>query len=433
MTSPTEKFQWKTAISWSLYDAGNSAFATTIMAAFFPALYGTFWNGDAEKAATSRELLIAGMVASVIVAVMAPIMGSIADRSGMKKPFLAVFATLGVFVAVALPFVPAEGHYIALGLYGIGMLAFLSGNVFYDALLVDSVPKESYDYTSGLGFSLGYLSGGILLLINLLMVSKPEMFGLESKLQASLASMFCVSIWWAVLSVPIFLFVKERKKEDIVPLITAAKQGIQEIVQTVKHVFNYKLVIGFLIAYVFYIDGVSTLMKIAVKYGTDLGFGSSTLLVALLVVQFVGFPMALFFGYLGKHIGAKNGILICIVVYAIATLGTLLINAEWHLYAFACAIGCVQGGVQSLSRSLFASIIPQDKAGEFFGFYNMLGKFSAILGPTLITASTLLMGFIGLESGLIDRLTILPLLLLFGVGGTLLFRLKFPKVTDTGL
>jgi UMF1 family MFS transporter len=275
------------------------------------------------------------------------------------------------------------------------------------------------DSISALGFSLGYLGGGILFAVNGCMVFWPETFGLESQAQAVRIAFLSVAVWWAVFSIPLFLGVREPRVQARVGGLDAVRAGVRQLAATFREIRRLRMVFLFLLAYWFYIDGVDTIIRMGADYGLSLGFPFSSLLIALLIMQFIGFPAALVFGRIGERLGAKTGVLIGIGVYFGVTVWAFFMDTVAEFYGLAVAIGLVQGGVQALSRSLYARLIPQDKAAEFFGFYNMLGKSAAVLGPVL-------MGWVGLLTGS-TRYGILSLILLFAVGGYLLHRVDEEK------
>lgn len=428
MTSPLKN---KSVLSWAAYDWANSAFATTVMAALIPNMYGSFWASDLSKASTTRQLLLTGTVASLLVAIIGPVFGAFADKGGRKKLLLGIFAGMGILSCFLFATFDSTMGRAALATYFLGLLAFSSANVFYDSLIVDVSPRDKFDFVSAFGYGMGYLGGGVLFAINLLMISSPSTFGFETKGDAIPWVFMSVGVWWLLFSLPLFLVVKERKPSKPVGFTEAAKSGWIQLLQTIKEIRKYPIIVGFLLSYIFYIDGVNSIMRIAIKFGTDMNLDQATLMKALLLVQIIGFPMAIIFGKLGEKFGARHGILLAIGIYILANIGTYFVNQVWHLYAFAAAIGCAQGGIQSLSRSYYAAIIPEDKAGEFFGFYNLLGKFSAVLGPVLISATTLILGWLSVAPDKIDRITMLPLLLLFIIGAILLIRLPKAKEVRT--
>lgn len=416
---PTEEAKLnKTALSWALYDWGNSAFATTVLSAFFPVLFKLYWNQGVDATEVTFRLGIANSLAAAVVVVAALCLGVISDVVGMKKRFLFSFAALGILAIAFLPWV-APGHWmLAAGLFILGRIGFAGGNIFYDSLLMSVASPSERDRVSALGYSLGYLGGGVLFAINILMTQKPELFGFSDGTQAARMSLLTVSLWWAFFSIPTLLWVREPTITKKVKFTAGIKIGFQRLATTFREIKTLKPIWMFLLAYFFYIDGVHTIIQMATDYGLSLGFPESSLMMALLIVQFVGFPAALLFGKLGEKIGAKKAILIGIAAYSGISIWGYFITTVTEFYVLAVGVALVIGGVQSLSRSLYSRMIPQDRAGEFFGFYNMFGKFAAVVGPLLMAVVAR-----WTES---PRLSILSVIILFVIGGGLLLRVKEP-------
>jgi len=404
----------KKVVSWAMYDWANSAFATTVMAGFFPLYFKQYWNAGVSATESTLRLGLANGLASLIVAIMAPLVGAVADKSGSRVRLLALFTVLGAAMTSAL-YLVAKGNWLeAAILYALASVGFWSGNQFYDSLITDVAEERDYDLVSGYGYALGYLGGGVLFLINVLMVTQPAKFGIADAGAAVRLSFISVGIWWLLFTVPTLLFVKESHANAPLPYGRAIKEGWREILGTLTHLKNDRTLLWFLLAYWCYIDGVNTIMKMAVDYGLSLGLKQTSLIQALLLVQFVGFPAALAFGWLGKKIGARAGIFIAIAVYGATACYAYFINSEKEFYILAIVIGLVQGGLQSLSRSMYGRLIPPAKAGEFFGFYNLMGKASSILGPIL----TGVVAYFTND----PRLGILSITVLFVLGAVLLAR-----------
>jgi UMF1 family MFS transporter len=415
-TSSQDEYDKKKVFSWALYDWANSAFATTVMAGFFPTFFKKFWNTGNIATQSTYRLGTANSIASLFIVLTAPILGSIADKGSAKKRFLLFFALMGIVMTGGLYFI-AEGNWaMAALLYIGGTIGFSGGNVFYDSLIVSVCGPKKVDFVSALGFALGYLGGGLLFGLNLFMINRPEVFGLGGRTEAVRFSFITVALWWAIFTIPIMLFVKEPKVGHTPLGWRVVTSGFRQFVHTFSEVRKLKVVFTFLLGYWLYIDGVDTIVKMAVDYGLSIGFDEKGLLLALLITQFVGFPSALAFGKLGEKLGAKTWILIGIGVYTVITIWAYFMSRETEFYMLAAAIGLVQGGVQSLSRSLYARIIPQNKSAEFFGFYNMLGKFATVIGPFM-------MGWVGNTFGN-SRLGILSIIVLFAAGGVLLQRVN---------
>lgn len=406
----------RSVVSWALYDWANSAFATTVIAGFFPVFLTEFWSEEAEPTTVTFWLGAANSTAGLLVAVCSPILGAIADRGGIRKKLLALFTGLGVVLTGGLSLV-AQGQWeLAALLYVLATFGFSGSLTFYDALLAEVTTRRKADVVSGIGMAAGYLGGGLLFAVNVLMVRNPDWFGLADADTAVQVSFLSVAIWWALFSIPLFLFVPERRPPEAVPLGQAIRGGLVQLGRTLREIRRLRTVFLFLLGYWLYIDGVDTIVRMAVNYGISLEFPSSSVIVALLVTQFVGFPAALLFGKLGEKIGAKQGIFLGLSVYLVVTVWGSLMQDVWEFYALAILIGLVMGGVQALSRSLFLRIIPRSRAAQFFGFYNLIGKFSVMVGP-------LLMGAVGRVTGS-PRLSILSVLVLFVAGGLLLTRVN---------
>ncbi len=404
----------KKALAWALYDFGNSAFATTVMAAFFPAFFKAYWAKGADATESTFYLGVANSAGSILVALLAPALGAIADSGGVRRRFLVFFAFLGAAMSAALFLVEAGAWPLAALLYVAAVVGFSGGNVFYDALLVGVAEPRKLDLVSALGYAAGYLGGGLLFLVQVLAYQFPERFGLPDGATAIRLSFLSVGVWWLVFTVPLLLFVDEPEASSTGRGWAVVTAGFRQLKETFRHARRLKHTFLFLLAYWLYIDGVDTVVRMAVDYGLALGLPESTPIVALLVVQFVGFPAALAFGPLAERIGAKRGIYLALSVYAVVCVLGYFMDSAAEFYLLAVLIALVQGGVQSLSRSLYARLVPEGKSAEFFGLYNMLGKFAAVLGP-------LLMGGVAVLTGS-SRLGILSLLVLFLAGAALLAR-----------
>jgi len=409
----------KPVVAWALYDWANSAFATTIMAGFFP----VFYSAISEEISTEDSQFwfnVTLAAASLLIATTAPILGAVADRGGARKKFLTFFASIGILMTAGLAWVHAGQWWMGLLLYGLGTVGFSGANVFYDSMLVDVAEEEELDLVSALGYSAGYIGGGLLFLVNVLMVQKPEWFGLGSAGAAVKASFLSVAVWWGAFTVPLLLLVPETPTGDRAPRLEAVRAGIRQLIDTLKEIRSFKVLVLFLAAYWIYIDGVNTVIKTAVFFGGRvLGLEQTTLITALLLTQFIAFPAALGFGWLGQRIGPRPAILIGLGVYLAALVYAWRFLADaGDFYVLAAAIGLVQGGVQSLSRSLYARLVPASKTAGFFGFFNMVGKFATIFGPVLIAFTPMLI------PGATERDGILSLTLLFLIGGFLLSRVS---------
>jgi len=411
-------FARRPQLAWALYDWANSAFSTTVLAGFFPAFFRQFWSLGADPTEATLRLGLANGAAGFVMAVLAPLLGAIADRGGYRKRFLLAWSLLGIGATFALYFV-AQGQWaLAVVLFTLATLGFNGGIVFYDALLVDVAKPAEYDRVSSYGYALGYLGGGLLFAVNVLMVAKPAWFGLANAAAAVRWSFISVAVWWLVFLLPLAFYVTEQPGLPGAGGKGSLRASLAELRQTLRHVLGYRNMLIFLVAYWLYIDGVNTIVKMAVDYGMALGFDTQLLLTALLLTQFVAFPAALLFGRIGERLGARTGVLIGIAVYAGVTAWAYYLHTVVQFFAMAVVIGLVQGGVQSLSRSFFGRLVPEGKSAEFFGFFNMVGKFGTVLGPLLV-------GFVAYLTGS-SRVSILSLVLLFVAGGLLLLWVKDP-------
>ncbi|OIO62743.1 MAG: MFS transporter [Candidatus Marinimicrobia bacterium CG1_02_48_14] len=375
---------------WAMYDWANSAFATTVMAGFFPVFFKQYWSSGADVNTSTALLGFGNAIASLVVAIMAPILGAIADKASAKKKFLIFFAYLGVLMTAAL-YMVAEGNWMwAIFIYAMGIIGFSGANVFYDSLLPSVVSEEKIDYVSGLGFAMGYLGGGLLFLVNVLMTQMPEAFGLANAGEAVRWSFLTVALWWGGFTLFTIFWVEETKYPKVTTKTgNFITEGFGQLKATFGKIRHMKTIFLFLSAYWLYIDGVDTIIRMAVDYGMSIGFDSSDLIKALLITQFVGFPAAWIFGKLGETWSVRKSIFIAIGVYIGVTIWGVQMTQKIEFYILAIVIGLVQGGIQALSRSYYSRLIPKSQAGEFYGFYNMLGKFAAIIGPAL-------MGLVGL-------------------------------------
>jgi len=423
----------KAVWGWAMYDWANSAYVTTVMAGFFPVFFEGYWSLGADVTVTTARLGFANSIASLIVALMAPVLGAVADKGSAKKKFMLLFAYLGVLMSLGL-FMVQKGQWgLAIFVYAMGIIGFSGANVFYDSLLPSVADEEKIDYVSSLGFSMGYLGGGLLFLVNVLMTQMPEKFGLPDAATAVRVSFLTVAAWWGVFTIFTIAWVKETKAvRSAAGGESVFIAGFQQLMGTFRKLRHMKVVLLFLLAYWFYIDGVDTIIRMAVNYGLSLGFESSDLIKALLIVQFVGFPAALAYGKLGQMWGVRKAIYLGIAIYMAVTVYGTMMTQKHEFYILAVVIGLAQGGIQALSRSYYSRFIPKDKAAEFYGFYNMLGKFAAIIGPALMAivgliARRLMMPPSATEEQLIaigqtaSRWSIGSILLLFAIGAVLFY------------
>ena len=389
-----ELFANRPVFAWALYDWANSVFATTVMAGFFPIFFKQYWSAGADAVVSTARLGFANSLGSAFLLVAAPVLGAIADGSGARKRFLGAFTLLGVAMSAGLWLV-AEGDWATASLvYVLASAGFSGAIVFYDALLVSVSAPDRYDEVSAFGFSLGYIGGGLLFAVNVAMTLWPEAFGLSGAAEAVRLAFVTVAVWWLVFSIPLFRVVAEppRLGADAAAGASGAVAGLRSLMRTLREYRTHRMAGLFLLAYFFYIDGVHTIMRMAVDYGLSLGLPSTSLIIALLITQFVGFPAALAFGTAANRFGPKPVLHFGVAIYVGVTVYAYFLSSALEFYILAAVVGLVQGGVQAISRSLYARFVPPAQSGEFFGFFNMLGRFAAIIGPSLVAITALLTG-----------------------------------------
>ena len=411
--APSRRAAW----SWAFIDWANSAFAIVVMTSFFPIFFKEHWckvpGMTAER--STFYLGLANTVSSLVIALLAPLLGSIADQGNGKKKFLFFFTLLGSLSTALLP-LAGSGHYVlAATLYALAALGFSGNNMFSDALMTEVAEPADYDRISARGYALGYFGSGMLFVLCSLMMKDPSRFGLANPLAAMKVSFLLTAGWWLLFSIPALLFIRESSAAPPAAGGSALTRGFRQLTATFSEIRLNRRLLYFLGGYILYIDGVNTVIKMAVDFGKAIGLDSGGLLLALIVTQFVAFPAAIVFGRIGERFGAKRGIIAGILVYIGVCVFASRLDTQREFFIIAVVIGLVQGGVQSLSRSYFARLIPADKVGEYFGFYNMVGKFAAVLGPTLMGLTALITD---------SRTSILSLLLLFGGGLWLLTRVR---------
>ena len=401
----------KKVIAWALYDWANSAFALSVLAVLFPLVLGNYWSAGDGGAAVTVRLGWITFAASAVVCITAPIFGTIADTGGYRKRFLLALALPGSVMTAALGLV-GEGNWpLALGFYFIASIGYYSSIVFYDSLIIDVTEPRNYSIVSTFGFSVGYLGGAVLLGLHLWMLKSPATFGFDHISEAFSFSFISVGIWWLVFMLPILYFVPERHS-SIEVRKGAVRAAYRELKATFLRIREYRNVSIFLAAYWLYIGGVFTVIFMAVNYGQRLGFDDSDLVMALVISNLVGFPATLIYGVAAHRYGARRGIYFALFMYIGACIWALGMTDIRQFYILAVIIGCVQGGAQALSRSVYASLIPKDQPGEFFGFYSMVTKFAHVLGPAMVATAAMLSDD--------PKWVLLTLIPLFLCGGTLL-------------
>lgn len=409
--------------SWAFYDWANSAYTMTIMSTILPLYFKQVFQNSGGSAATSTAYWgYANSFATLLIAVLAPILGTIADYKGNKKKFFGLFLGLGISFTVLMTIVPQTYWLMLLVFYILTSIGFAGGNIFYDAFLVDVTTKEKMDKVSTIGFALGYIGSTIpfIICMAIVVLSQMKMIPLSFEGAAKIAFII-TALWWGVFSIPMIKNVKQMHGIDVEPHII--KNSFKRLKNTFKNIKSHKAVFLFLLAYFFYIDGVDTIIKMATSYGSDLGIGNTTLLLVLLVTQFVAFPFALLYGKLSEKFQGKTMIFVGIIVYTFICIYGYFMDSALDFWILAMLVGTSQGGIQALSRSYFGKIIPKKNANEFFGFYNIFGKFAAIMGPAL-------MGMISQITGKTNY-GVLSIIVLFILGGTILYIVPNETATST--
>lgn len=413
----------KKIFAWAMYDWANSAFATTVMVVFFPLYFRQTMTAGLDATTSTFWLGMVNGVSSFVLAVLAPWMGALADRGNAHLRFLIAFTVIGAIPTALLAFVGPGDWIAAAVLFAIASLGFWGGLTFYDSMLVQIAPRERIDLVSGFGFAMGYLGGALLLTLNVLMYARPALFGLADAQMAIRASFITVALWWLVFAIPLFRHGPKGTSRPAIGVMRAAREGFAELARTFREVRRYRPIVFFLLSYWLYIDGVNTIMKMAVDYGLALGLPAGSLIMAILMIQFIGFPATLLFGWLGQRISPLAGIFVAIGVYGAVTFYAVSMTSVAEFYIMAAAIGCVQGAIQAMSRSYYGRLIPAERAGEFYGFYNMMGKFAAVLGPLLMGTTALLTGN--------SRTAILSVGVLF-VGGAIMLVVAMRAAARSG-
>jgi len=398
--------------SWILYDCGNSAYSMAVSTALLPIVFGMF-----DNVGSSMDLGYFNSLASIVIAVLSPILGTIADYKDKKKRFFMFFAFLGILSTLSLAFIsPDSGQWqLLIVFYVLSAIGFSGANIFYDSFLVDVTSDDRMDKVSSRGFAYGYISSVIPFGISLVLIF---FLGMDQAIGYQLGFII-TALWWGLLTMPMIRDVQQRYyvEPEPRPILNSFKR----LGSTFKSIRNYRMVVIFLVAYFCYIDGVDTIIKMVVPYATSVlgadALNTFTLLGILLIIQIIAFPCAILYGNLAKKYSTRAMIIVGIVTYIISCIAAFFISSVWHIFVLGALIGSAQGGIQALSRSYYARIIPKENSNEFFGFYNIFGKFAAIIGPLLMSLTTTLTGN--------ARFSILSIIPLFIIG--LVVFLALPK------
>ena len=403
--------------AWCLYDWANSAFATTVMAALFPPFFSNLAQNSGATATEATAwwgYITAGTL--LVIALSAPALGVAADFSGSRKRFLGFFAASGILATALMAALGDDTWRAAAALFVVSNFGFSASFIFYESLLPQLASGAEMDRLSARAYSLGYAGGGLLLVINLLMVTKPAWFGLPGPYWAVRLSFVTVALWWGLFSLPLFRKVPEPLNGNSV--LQTRRPGFKttfnRLARTFGEIRQYRHLTTFLAAYWIYNDGIGTIIKMATIYGAEIGIGMTDLMGAMVLTQVIGVPFSLLFGRLSGKLGPRKTIGLTLLSYGLISMGGFFMTTATHFYILAGLVGVVQGGAQAISRSLFASMVPRHRTAEFFGFYSTSGKLAGVAGP-------LIFGLVGQISGT-SRLGILSLVVFFALGGWLLSK-----------
>jgi MFS transporter, UMF1 family len=370
--------------AWAMYDWANSAFQTTIIAAIFPIYYEKVAAAGLPGPVATSRFAWATTLSILMVAVIAPLLGAVADCRPVKKRMIGVFLAIGAAATGAMFFITRGEWLYALVVFVIGNVGVAGSIVFYESLLPHLVNEGELDIVSSAGYAVGYVGGGLLLAINILMMSKPGWFFLPDREVAVRASLASVAVWWVVFSIPLFRTVEEpptaRPDSGEGNLASLA---VRRLLRTFGELRRYRQAFLLLLAFLIYNDGIQTIIRMATTYGSEIGLDENAMIGALLVTQFIGIPFAFLFGLMADRIGAKRAVFAGLTVYAFITVLGYFMRTSWEFFALAVLVGMVQGGTQALSRSLFASMIPRQKSSEFFAFFGVFERYAGILGPAI--------------------------------------------------
>ena len=404
--------------AWISYDLGNSAFATTVLAAFFPIFYNQYWSSNIDSTLSAQYLSWTLVISNLTLLFTAPLIGAITDISKSTKKLFISMVMISIIGTGLLYTLEAGLWLYALIFFGIANYFFSASNVIYDKILVQIASPGLFSKISGYGYAWGYFGGGFLFLINACMSLYPELFGLSSQAEAIRWSFITVSVWWFIFLIPLAVTYKEPSAKVVESQVI--RNSFKNLINTFISISQYRNAFIFLIAFFLFIDGVHTVVALAATFALNLGLDSSSVIIALLMVQFIAFPSTLMWAYVGEKYSDKFVINFSILIYILIIIYTLFLSNAMEFYILAAMVGFVQGGIQGSSRGLFAKLIPHDKAGEFFGLFNTFGKAGAFMGPALV----------GLFLALFEnvRISLLPILVLFVLG---LIVLYFVKTDET--
>jgi MFS transporter, UMF1 family len=403
--------------AWAMYDVANSAFFTTVITAVFPIYFANVAAADLPPAQATEHFTLATTLALLVVALLGPVLGAIADVRPWKKRLLGAFMLLGVAATLGMFAIGKGDWQLALVLFVIGNIGVASSTVFYDALLPHVARPTEVDRLSTAGYALGYLGGGVLLAVNLLMIKKPALFGLADGGAGVRWSFVTVAVWWLLFSLPILRRVPEPPQSgEARPGVSLWAQAFGSVGKTLRELRKFRHASLLLLAFLIYNDGISTIIRLATTYGSERGIPQGAQITAIMIVQFVGIPCSFLLGQLAGRLGAKRVVLLSLGVYGVISMLAYFMTTTLHFFILAGLVGLVQGGTQALSRSMFARMIPRARSGEFFGVWAVFEKFAGILGPAVF--------WLAIRSTGSSRSAILSIISFFVIGGLLLLRVN---------
>lgn len=410
-----EKAHKRAIWAWTMYDWGNSAFATTIMAAVLPVYYSSVAAANLPPNIATAYWGYTTSLAALLAAIISPVLGAMADFRGSKKSFLTIFMVVGVTATALMYFIGTGDWMLASLLFIFGQIGFAGSLVYYDALLPHVATPDEIDMVSSRGYAMGYIGGGILLAINLAMIllAPESLTGLMSRL-----SFVTVAVWWFIFTLPLLRLVAEPKRRILAGEVNfnPLQASFSRLASTFKEIRKYKELSKFLLAFWVYSNGIGTIIVMATIYGAEIGISRTSLIGTLLMVQFLAAPFAIFFGWLPKKIGTKNSIYITLCIYSVIAIAGYFLQHEWQFWALGAGVATVQGGAQALSRSLIGRMMPKSKSAEFYGFFSVFEKFATILGPLLFGVVSQITGH--------SRLSIVSLIIFFLLGIYILTRVN---------
>jgi MFS transporter, UMF1 family len=406
--------------SWMFYDWANSAYSIIITTAVFP----LFYKAAAMKAGVSASDSTAYLgytiaIATFILAMLSPILGTIADYKGLKKRFFTFFFVLGLISTASLAFIPSDQWLLLLIFYTLTAIGSSGSNVFYDAFITDVTTEDRMNRVSSRGFGLGYIGSTIPFIISIaiIILAQNEVLPFSTTIASKIAFLI-TAVWWGIFTIPMLKNVYQRYgiEREPKPIVNSFKR----LRNTLKEIRKYRALFLFLLAYFFYIDGVGTIITMSTAYGSDLGITSTNLLIILFATQVVAAPFAILYGRLAERFTGKTMLYVGICVYIIVCIYAYFLKTTLDFWILAMLVATSQGGIQALSRAYFAKLVPKKNANEFFGFYNIFGKFASIMGPLLVAVTAQVTGN--------SASAVFSLVVLFIIGITILFFVPEPKI-----